>query len=126
MKNIIFFPDFSGASKFLRLRARFPSIASERFLVVVLPLKFTNVDTNRSSIVIKNSLVITDLPTPVSPINRAFLLFYIKRVKRYLNLVVSFVGTRMSKNSILGLYSKIGICSLQDLNSCFSESIPNS
>ena len=104
-----------------------PSKASYKFLVLVLPLKFTKVVTNYSGLILmRKSLVMTDLPTPVSPIKRQFLPYFIRVCKRYLYFTVSFVGTRMSKNSTAGLYSQGGIYSLQFFIVWVSVSIPYS
>lgn len=69
MKKTIFFPA-GGPRRVFLLASRLPSNASYRFLVDVLPEKLTNV-ANKSvdgSAVVRNSLVITDFPTPVSPV----------------------------------------------------------
>ena len=84
----------------MRFLARLPSNASCKFFVLVFPLKLTKVVTKVSGLILtRKSFVITDLPTPVSPIRRQFLPYFMRVDKRYLYLTVSFVGTRISKNS---------------------------
>jgi len=107
MKNIIDFPA-GGPSKVFLLASRFPSKASYKFLVVVLPEKLTQAETMSSEAVAKNPFVTTDLPTPVPPVINTLWPAPNKVERRYLYLTVSLVGTRISKKLASGLYLNPG------------------
>ena len=77
--------------------SRLPSTASTRLVVVVLPEKLTNAQRRFSGEFMRKFLVMTDLPTPVSPIIKALWPFIRIVFSRNLYLTVSLVGTRISK-----------------------------
>ena len=96
MKKTIFLPAL-GCSNVLLGASRFPSIASIKFVVDVFPEKLMNAERRFSGAFIRKFLVMTDFPTPVSPIMRALKLFIRIDWSRNLYLTVSFVGTKISK-----------------------------
>ncbi len=67
MKKIIFLPP-GGPRRVFLLASKLPSKAACKFEVVVFPEKFTKALTYSSGVLTKKSLIITDLPTPVSPV----------------------------------------------------------
>lgn len=115
MKKIIFFPP-GGPNNVFLLASRFPSNASYRFLVVVFPEKLTNAYTISSGEENKKSFVITDLPTPVSPVSKTLYPLYMRVFKINLYFTVSLVGTRISKKLLFGSNSKLGIYSTHGSN----------
>jgi hypothetical protein len=61
--------------------------------------------------------MITDLPTPVSPLNNTLQLLATNLSNKNLNLTVSEVGTNILKYGILELYVNSYTYSFHDLNS---------
>jgi len=101
MKKTIFLPAF-GWSMFFLNASRLPSIASTRFVVEVFPEKLMKAERRFSGAFIKKFLVMTDFPTPVSPMMRALKPFMRIDCNRNLYLTVSLVGTKISKKFCLG------------------------
>jgi hypothetical protein len=77
IKKIFLVPSTFGANRFFLFYSRLPSNASCRFFEFVFPEKLTNAGSSYSFDVIKKSLAITDLPTPVSPLSKVLYPLYI-------------------------------------------------
>jgi hypothetical protein len=71
IKKTIFFPP-GGPRRVFLFASKFPSKAAYKLLAEVLPEKLTQAETISSGAKASQSFVMTDLPTPVSPVNRAF------------------------------------------------------
>ena len=65
----------------------------------------------------KYSFIMTDFPVPVSPDNITLNPPSMSFSRIYLNLTVSFVGTKILKYGWFGLYLNSVMISVQDLNS---------
>lgn len=119
INKTIFFPA-GGPNKSLRffMNLSLSMNKSSKFLELVYAEKLSMENTYFSLLTLNRySYMITDLPTPVSPVISTLYPPSINLSRRYLNLTVSYVGTRILKYGRVASYLKSVTKSFHGLNS---------